>query len=153
MKRRFEVRPAQHAARRGCRKQRTSGRAGAGRVVFVDADCKPEPGAVERLVADVEELRGEAVVSPSIANLDVASWQTNWTRSATARRALDAGAGAGRRSRRCRAWRHAVPCAVQDVHWLRRGHEPVSLRPPLGVRHGHACLRDGGRRLRRPVRG
>jgi GT2 family glycosyltransferase len=73
------VRLARHAARRGVSQTKDLGaRWARGEVlVFVDAHCKPEAGAVERLVADVEELGGEAVVSPTIANLDVASWEND----------------------------------------------------------------------------
>ncbi len=80
VKRRFpQVRLARHAARRGVSQTKDLGaRWARGEVlVFLDAHCKPERGAVERLVADVEELGGEAVVSPAIANLDVASWQND----------------------------------------------------------------------------
>jgi glycosyltransferase involved in cell wall biosynthesis len=78
VKRRFpKVRLARHAARRGVSQTKDFGArwARGDLLVFLDAHCKPEPGAVERLVADVEELGGEAVVSPAIANLDVASWK------------------------------------------------------------------------------
>jgi GT2 family glycosyltransferase len=77
VKHRFpQVRLARHAARRGVSQTKDLGARGArGDVLlFLDAHCKPEPGALERLVADVEELSGDAVVSPSIANLDVARW-------------------------------------------------------------------------------
>lgn len=80
VKRRFpQVRLARHAARRGVSQTKDLGaRWARGDVlVFLDAHCKPEPGAIERLVADVEELGGEAVVSPAIANLDVASWEND----------------------------------------------------------------------------
>jgi GT2 family glycosyltransferase len=80
VKRRFpQVRLAQHATRRGVSQTKDLGaRWARGDVlVFLDAHCKPEPGAIERLVADVEELDGEAVVSPAIANLDVASWEND----------------------------------------------------------------------------
>ena len=35
-------------------------------LVFLDGHCKPESGAIERLVADVEQLAGQAIVIPSI---------------------------------------------------------------------------------------
>ena len=78
--RRFpEVRLARHAARRGVSQTKDLGarRACGDVLVFIDAHCKPEAGAVERLVEDVEELDGEAVMSPAIANLDVASWEND----------------------------------------------------------------------------
>jgi GT2 family glycosyltransferase len=80
VKRRFpHVRLARHAARRGVSQTKDLGaRWARGDVlVFLDAHCKPEAGAVGRLVADVEELDGEAVCSPAVANLDVASWQND----------------------------------------------------------------------------
>jgi len=78
VERRFpEVRLARHSTRRGVSQTKDLGaRSARGDVlVFLDAHCKPEPGAIERLVADVEELDGEAVMTPSIANLDVARWE------------------------------------------------------------------------------
>ena len=80
VKRRYPtVRLARHATRRGLSQAKDLGaRWARGDVLlFLDAHCKPEPGAVERLVAGVEELGGEAVVSPAIANLDVASWEND----------------------------------------------------------------------------
>jgi GT2 family glycosyltransferase len=44
-------------------------------LVFLDGHCKPEPGAVERLVEAVEALDGDAIVTPTIAALDVQHWQ------------------------------------------------------------------------------
>jgi glycosyltransferase involved in cell wall biosynthesis len=45
-------------------------------LVFIDGHCKVEPGAIERLVADVEALDGKAVVTPAVPPLDVAMWAT-----------------------------------------------------------------------------
>src|SRR5207302_1428912 len=74
-----QVRLARHAERRGVSQTKDLGarRARGEVLVFLDAHCKPEPGAVERLVAAVEELDGEAVVSPCIANLDVGRWEND----------------------------------------------------------------------------
>lgn len=74
-----QIRLARHAARRGVSQTKDLGaRWARGDVlVFLDAHCKTEPGAIERLLADVEELGGEAVVSPAIANLDVARWEND----------------------------------------------------------------------------
>jgi len=35
-------------------------------LVFLDGHCNPEPGAIRRLVEDVEELAGQAIVTPTI---------------------------------------------------------------------------------------
>ena len=43
-------------------------------LVFLDAHCKPEAGAIARLVSDVRELAGEAIVTPTIACLETDSW-------------------------------------------------------------------------------
>ena len=44
-------------------------------LVFLDAHCKPEPGAIARLVEDVEALQGRAVVTPRVPALDVGRWE------------------------------------------------------------------------------
>ena len=44
-------------------------------LVFLDGHCKPEPGAIARLVQDVEQLRGQAIITPTITALDVRRWQ------------------------------------------------------------------------------
>lgn len=46
-------------------------------LVFLDGHCKPESGAIERLVADVEQLAGQAIVIPSIPVLDAETWRNN----------------------------------------------------------------------------
>jgi GT2 family glycosyltransferase len=46
-------------------------------LVFLDAHCNPEHGAITRLVSDVEELRGIAIVTPSVPVLNVKRWQNN----------------------------------------------------------------------------
>jgi GT2 family glycosyltransferase len=45
-------------------------------LVFLDGHTKPEPGAIERLVKDVELLKGEAVVTPAVAGLCPVRWKT-----------------------------------------------------------------------------
>lgn len=45
-------------------------------LLFLDGHCKPEPRALEGLVAAVEEWNGDAVVTPSLAALDVENWQS-----------------------------------------------------------------------------
>jgi GT2 family glycosyltransferase len=44
-------------------------------VVMVDAHCKPEPGALERLVRDVTAWRGDAVVCPRLTILREKAWR------------------------------------------------------------------------------
>ena len=52
-----------------------AGRMSSGDVIlFLDAHCKPEPGAVERLIRDVEECDGDAIITPKVAALDVETW-------------------------------------------------------------------------------
>jgi glycosyltransferase involved in cell wall biosynthesis len=70
------VRVVSHAARRGVSLTKDLGaRSSSGDVlVFLDGHCKPEPGAIARLVADVEELEGRVVVTPGVAALDVGRW-------------------------------------------------------------------------------
>jgi GT2 family glycosyltransferase len=80
LRRRFPgVRVVRHAERRGVAATKDlAARCARGDVlVFLDAHCKPEPGAVARLVADVEELDGRAVVTPRVAALDVGRWRND----------------------------------------------------------------------------
>jgi GT2 family glycosyltransferase len=44
-------------------------------LIFLDGHCKPEPGAIARLAADVERLNGRAIVTPRIAALDPSAWE------------------------------------------------------------------------------
>ncbi len=46
-------------------------------LVFLDAHCKPERGAIERLADDVAMLNGQAVVAPRIAALDESTWENH----------------------------------------------------------------------------
>jgi GT2 family glycosyltransferase len=43
-------------------------------LVFLDGHCKPQPHAVARLVADVEEHGGSAIVTPRVPALDCRRW-------------------------------------------------------------------------------
>ena len=43
-------------------------------IIFLDAHCKPEPGSIERLIRDVEECQGQAIITPKVAALDVETW-------------------------------------------------------------------------------
>jgi len=80
--RRFpEVRIVNHPERRGVAPTKDLGaRYACGDVlVFLDAHCNPEPAAIARLVADVEQLRGQAAVAPRIAVLDAERWENSKT--------------------------------------------------------------------------
>jgi GT2 family glycosyltransferase len=44
-------------------------------IVFLDAHCKPELGAIARLVQDVENWDGQAIISPRIDPLDPVRWE------------------------------------------------------------------------------
>jgi GT2 family glycosyltransferase len=80
LRRRFpHVRVVGHAERRGVAATKDlAARSAAGDVlVFLDGHCKPEQGAIARLVADVEELDGQAVVTPRIPALDAERWQNS----------------------------------------------------------------------------
>ena len=43
-------------------------------LVFLDGHTNPEPGALERLIEDVEQLNGQAIVTPEVPALDERSW-------------------------------------------------------------------------------
>ncbi len=47
-------------------------------IIFLDAHCNPEPGAIVRLIEDVEKLDGKAIVTPAVPHLEVDTW-TNRT--------------------------------------------------------------------------
>lgn len=44
-------------------------------LLFLDAHCKPERGAILRLVRDLESFAGEAILTPAITDLDISSWR------------------------------------------------------------------------------
>lgn len=46
-------------------------------LIFLDAHCKPEPGAIARLSESIRACRGEAMVNPTIACLDTTTWTNN----------------------------------------------------------------------------
>lgn len=48
-------------------------------LVFLDSHTKPERGAVRRLVEQVEELEGQAILVPRMPALDVARWENSRT--------------------------------------------------------------------------
>jgi GT2 family glycosyltransferase len=79
LRRKFpDVRIIAHAQRRGGPAAKDLGaRAARGEVlVFLDGHCKPELRALTQLVADVEELGCQAIVTPRVPALDGQSWQT-----------------------------------------------------------------------------
>jgi len=53
-----------------------AGRSATGDVlIFLDGHCKPEPGSIQRLIGDIEATKGQAVITPAIPALDVATWE------------------------------------------------------------------------------
>ena len=72
------VRVVAHGARRGVSptKDLAARSSGGDVLVFLDGHCKPEPGALARLVADVEATDGRAVVTPAVPVLDVDRWES-----------------------------------------------------------------------------
>ncbi len=44
-------------------------------LVFLDGHTKPEPGAIAKLVDDIEELGGSALVTPRIPGVDPETWE------------------------------------------------------------------------------
>jgi glycosyltransferase involved in cell wall biosynthesis len=74
-----QVRVTRHDRRRGASPTKHLGacEAQGDVLVFLDGHCKPEEGAVRRLVEDVELLDGEAIVTPAIPALDVGRWRNN----------------------------------------------------------------------------
>src|SRR4029453_11226001 len=71
------VRVVAHERRRGVASTKDLGArsASGGVLVFLDGHCKPEPGAIARLIADVEALDGRAVVTPAVPALDTDAWE------------------------------------------------------------------------------
>src|SRR5262245_54879769 len=45
-------------------------------IIFLDAHCKPEPHALERMIRDVEDWGGKAIVAPRIVPLDPIRWES-----------------------------------------------------------------------------
>ncbi|HUQ68330.1 MAG TPA: glycosyltransferase, partial [Planctomycetaceae bacterium] len=78
MARRFPLaRVVRHEERRGASPTKALGaRHARGEVlVFLDGHCHPEPGAIARLVADVEHLKGQAIITPAVPALCTARWK------------------------------------------------------------------------------
>lgn len=80
VQRRFpRLRIVRHEERRGASptKDRGAREARGDVLVFLDGHCNPEQGAITRLVQDVEEAKGTAILTPAIAGLDVQSWRNS----------------------------------------------------------------------------
>lgn len=76
--RRFpRARVVAHDERRGASPTKDLGarRARGEVLVFLDGHCKPDPGALARLVADVEATEGRTIVTPAVAALDTERWE------------------------------------------------------------------------------
>ena len=96
------VRIVRHERRQGVASTKDLGaRSASGDVlVFLDGHCKPEPGAIARLVADVRELDGRAVITAATA----AAARTRSARRRRPTNSLARASGAARPPRN-RGWR------------------------------------------------
>jgi GT2 family glycosyltransferase len=74
-----QVRLVSHARRRGGPAAKDLGaRSARGDVlIFLDGHCKPEPRALAKLVDDVQEHDGKAIVTPRVPALDPVSWENS----------------------------------------------------------------------------
>jgi len=72
-----KVRIVAHDVRRGVASTKDLGvRSALGDViVLLDGHCNPEPGAIARLVEDVEELDGRAIITPAVSVLNTDTWE------------------------------------------------------------------------------
>ncbi|HAK96986.1 MAG TPA: hypothetical protein DCM87_18850 [Planctomycetes bacterium] len=100
-------------------------------LVFLDGHCKPERGALERLVLDVECFQGDAVVMPRIAALDERTWCN---------------------SRRCTGAAFGLDPATLDGFWADAG-EMRRWGPFVESPAFIGCCAAVGRRLYRKLRG
>ena len=78
--RRFpQVRVVRHEGRKGASPTKDLGaRHARGEVlIFLDGHTKPEPGAIQRLIEDVERLKGEAIITPTVTGLCVTRWKSS----------------------------------------------------------------------------
>ena len=78
--RRFpQVRVVRHDERKGASPTKGLGaRHARGEVlIFLDGHTKPEPGAIQRLIEDVERLNGDAIVTPTVTGLCVTRWKSS----------------------------------------------------------------------------
>ena len=74
-----QIRVVSHEERLGVSPTKDlAGRSSVGDVlIFLDGHCKPEPGAIARLIADVEATGGLAIVTPACSALDTQRWENN----------------------------------------------------------------------------
>lgn len=72
-----QIRMVRHEERQGASPTKALGaRHARGEIlVFLDGHSKPEVGSIARLVQDVEQLSGQAIVTPAVAALDVPRWR------------------------------------------------------------------------------
>jgi len=72
-----KVRIVEHDARRGVASTKDLGvRSALGDVVvLLDGHCNPEPGAIARLVEDVDEFKGRAIITPAVSVLNTETWE------------------------------------------------------------------------------
>lgn len=77
LKRFPQVRVFRHDERKGASPTKDTGaRQARGEIlVFLDGHTKPEPGAIQRLIEDVECLHGDAIVTPTVVGLCVTRWK------------------------------------------------------------------------------
>jgi GT2 family glycosyltransferase len=75
------IRVVSHRTRRGVSPTKDMGaRKARGEIlIFLDGHTKPEPRALERLLAGVEEAGREAIVTPRVPELDDESWKNSST--------------------------------------------------------------------------
>ena len=77
--RRFpQVRVVRHEERKGASPTKDLGarHARGDTLIFLDGHTKPEPGAIQRLIEDVERLKGDAIITPSVTGLCVTRWKS-----------------------------------------------------------------------------
>ena len=77
--RRFpQVRVIRHVERKGASPTKDLGarHARGDTLIFLDGHTKPETGAIQRLIEDVERLKGDAIITPSVTGLCVTRWKS-----------------------------------------------------------------------------
>jgi GT2 family glycosyltransferase len=80
VQRRFsQLRMVRHEERRGTAPTKDLGakEARGDIFVFLDGHCKPEYGTITRLVQGVEEMKGNAIVTPAVVGLDTQRWRNS----------------------------------------------------------------------------
>ena len=116
-------------------------------LIFLDGHTKPEYQAIRRLVQDVEELDGRAIVTPAVAALDVQRWKSDFSQ-------VGHGYSLNLESFDC-GWRplnelRAVKEGRREFHEsaaldrLRDGGEPGIIRKAVGIRRSHAIVGGEG---------